>query len=196
MANTLPEIITLMKDYAHQRVVLSERVTALEDEVQSAQRRRLPGIKSALAAAADAKAVLEHAIESNQELFVKPRTVTFHGIKAGLKKGSGAVEFADEAGVIARIKKYLKGKAEALIKTKESLKKKELTGLSVRRTGEDRMHDAGHRRPRVYSPAKIPPWTSSSPAFSGRRRRRDRGGRMYEPADDLRLTRHPAMVCS
>lgn len=128
---TLPSLIELAKTYAHERTVLSERVSALEAEVQAAQRRRIPGIKYALTNAADAKAALESAIEQGRELFVKPRTVTLHGIKFGLKKGSGKVEFVEEAGVIARIKKFLKAKADALIQTKETVRKKALLDLSV-----------------------------------------------------------------
>jgi len=127
---TLLTIIERAKSYAHERTVLSERVSALEAEVQAAQRRRLPGIKSALAAAADAKAALETAINDNRDLFESPRTATHFGIKFGLKKGAGKIEFGNEAGVIARIKKLFgEAKAAVLIKTTEKLQKKALSTL-------------------------------------------------------------------
>lgn len=128
---TITDIQPIVAAYASARNVVAERVSALQAEVQDAQRRKLPGIKAALASAADRKSALELVIGANPELFAKPRTVTLHGIKFGLKKGSGKIEFADEAGVIARIKKFLKTKAEALISTKEAVKKKALLDLSV-----------------------------------------------------------------
>jgi len=127
---TLPSLIELAKTYAHERTVLAERVSALEAEVQASQRRRLPGIKSALAAAADAKANLEQGIDNSRALFDSPRTATHFGIKFGIKKGAGKIEFGNEAGVIARIKKLFgEAKAAVLIKTTEKLQKKALSTL-------------------------------------------------------------------
>lgn len=128
---TLETIEQLTKNYAAARAVVSERVNALDAEIQDAHRRKLPGIKSALAEATAEKAKLEAAIDAGRDLFVKPRTVSLHGIKCGLKKGSGKIEFADEAGVIARIKRFLKAKVDALISTKETVKKKALLDLTV-----------------------------------------------------------------
>lgn len=129
---TLDHIITLAKNYAATRSVVSERVSALEAEVQDAQRRKLPGIKSAVAEAADAKARLEAAIEEGRMLFKSPRTITAHGIKCGLQKGKGKITWLGKpAAVVALIKKHLAGKASLLIKTEETLKKAGLNSLSV-----------------------------------------------------------------
>lgn len=116
---TLTDIETLTKNYAAARAVVSERVGALREEQEAAARRKLPGIKNALAAAADAKSALETAIEQNRGLFSKPRTYVFAGIKVGLKKGNGAVEWEDDAKVVKLIRKYLPDQAETLIKTTE-----------------------------------------------------------------------------
>lgn len=42
--------------------------------------------------------------DRNRGLFDKPRTWTLHGIKLGLNKGKGRVEFDDEEKVIAKLK--------------------------------------------------------------------------------------------
>ncbi len=129
---TLDEITTLTMNYAAARAVVSERVAALEAEVHDAQRRKLPGIKSAVAEAADAKARLEAAIEQGRDLFKSPRTITIHGIKCGLQKGKGKIEFSSESGVITRIKRFFgEAKAAVFIKTTEKLQKKALSTLSV-----------------------------------------------------------------
>lgn len=129
---TLDEITTLTKNYAAARAVVSERVSALEAEVQAAQRRKLPGIKSAVAEAADAKARLEAAIEQGRALFNSPRTITVHGIKCGLQKGKGTITWlGGSAAVVKLIKKHLTEKASLLIKTTETLKKAGLNSLTV-----------------------------------------------------------------
>lgn len=129
---TIDEITTLAKNYAAARTVVAERVSALDAEVQDAQRRKLPGIKSAVAEAADAKALLEAAIEQGRELFKSPRTITAHGIKCGLQKGKGKISWLGKpAAVVALIKKHLAPKASLLIKTEETLKKSALSSLSV-----------------------------------------------------------------
>jgi hypothetical protein len=131
-AITLIDIETHAKTYAAARTIVADRVSALELEVQAAQRRKLPGIKSAVAEAADAKARLEAAIEQGRELFKSPRTITVHGIKCGLQKGKGKITWLGKpAAVVALIKKHLADKAKMLIKTEETLKKASLNSLSV-----------------------------------------------------------------
>ncbi|WP_043585335.1 hypothetical protein [Geminisphaera colitermitum] len=77
------------KAYAEARRVLNERVNALEDEIRDAQRRKLPGIKTALAVAADTQATLAAVIQQHPGLFTNPKTITLHGIKIGFQKGKG-----------------------------------------------------------------------------------------------------------
>ena len=128
---TIEAIEALTKNYAGARAIVSERVNALSTEVQDAQRRKLPGIKSALAEAADAKGKLEAAIEAGRGLFVSPRTITVTGIKVGLKKGRGKVTWADADRVIALIKKFFAPRSTTLITTTEKLKKTGLDTLSA-----------------------------------------------------------------
>lgn len=128
---TLSDIETHAKAYSVARHTVADRVSALEREVQDAQRRKLPGIKSAVAEAADAKARLEAAIEQGRALFKSPRTITVHGIKCGLQKGKGKITWLGKpAAVVKLIKKHLAAKAALLIETKETLRKKALSTLT------------------------------------------------------------------
>lgn len=103
------------KAYAAARTVLAARATELETEVAAITRRKLPGIRTALAHAADLQAKLVAAVDAHPELFVKPRTMTLHGIKFGFAKGKGAVDWdADDAVLVARIEAQFKGNGAVL----------------------------------------------------------------------------------
>jgi hypothetical protein len=109
----------LTKTYASARATLSERVNALEDEVRDVHRRKVPGIKAALAAAKDAQAALVAAVQAHPELFVKPRTITINGIKAGYQQGKGTLDWDDDDKLVARIEKLFPDQRDVLIATKK-----------------------------------------------------------------------------
>ena len=119
------------KTLADARTVLSERVSGLQEELEATKRRRLPGIKSAVASAIEAKSTLEAAIARAPGLFEDPRTIVVHGIRVGFMKGKGKIEWADEKSVIARIKQHFPDQAKVLIKIVEKVQKKALAGLST-----------------------------------------------------------------
>jgi hypothetical protein len=119
------------KTLADARSVLSERVADLQQEMEATKRRRLPGIKSAVAAAVEAKSTLEASIAHAPGLFEDPRTLVCHGIRVGYMKGKGKIEWADEKSVVARIKQHFPDQAKVLIKIVEKVQKKALAGLST-----------------------------------------------------------------
>lgn len=106
-SSPVTEIDSLTKAYSKARTLLAERVNTLNAELRAVHSRKIEGIKSALAAAADAKAQLVALLQQHPELFVKPRTMTLNGIKVGYGKGSGRVDWDDDASVIARAEKLL-----------------------------------------------------------------------------------------
>ena len=129
-AAAIAHIEQLAKAYAEARDVVAERVNAAEDEVRGVYRRKMPGIKLAHAAAADAQAKLAAAIQARPELFVKPRTITLHGIKLGFQKGKGKIEWADDEKVLAAIERHFSPiSAEALIITIRKPSKEALAKL-------------------------------------------------------------------
>ncbi|WP_298434499.1 host-nuclease inhibitor Gam family protein [Geobacter sp.] len=129
---TLAEIEQATKHYADHRELLKLRVSALNDEIEEIKRRYLPEIKTAAADTANAKAALESLIDDSRHLFVKPKSLIISGIKVGLKKGSGSVEFEDEGLVIKLIKKHFPEKEwELYIKTTEKVRKTPLETLDA-----------------------------------------------------------------
>lgn len=127
------EIDTLAKKLRDARGLLAERMTTLQDQIEATKRRFVPGIRSAAAEVKEIRERIEAAVpKAPESLFDDPRTLVVHGIRIGYMKGKGKIEYADEATVIARIRKHLTPEqAELLIQVKETVKKKALTGLPV-----------------------------------------------------------------
>ena len=128
---TLNEIEKTTKSFSDARRSLAEKVQTLEDEMTALKRRHLPGIRKAVETAAERQAILKAAIEESASLFMKPRTVTFWGVKVGYIKGKGELQFDSAEQVIKLIKKHFPEQADVLIKTKEEPVKKALSQLSV-----------------------------------------------------------------
>jgi hypothetical protein len=100
----LTDIETLTKKYADARERLGGVITELNDLIERAKRERLARIKELVAVAAERQANLHAAIEGSPELFDRPRTVVFHGIKVGYQKGKGVLEISDAQRTLAKIK--------------------------------------------------------------------------------------------
>ena len=129
--STLNQIETKTKTHALAREALAERVRELQDAIEDAKRRRLPGIKRAVEDAKATEAALRAAIEDSPELFEKPRTVIFYGIKVGFQKGKGRIEWDDDERVVTLIKRHFPDQIEALVKVTEKPLKTALAQLSV-----------------------------------------------------------------
>ncbi|GAB4485935.1 MAG: hypothetical protein OHK006_12930 [Thermodesulfovibrionales bacterium] len=121
----------LTKDYADARRSLADRVQALNDEIEAAKKRLLPGIKRAVEKAAEKKAALSSAVLEGVHLFERPRTVVISGIKVGLEKGKGKIEWEDDEQVVRLIEKHFPEQADVLIQTKKKPLKKALANLSA-----------------------------------------------------------------
>jgi hypothetical protein len=128
---TLKEIEALTKAYADRREALAGTVGGLNDELEAVKRKYLARIKQQVGAAKDAAANLSAAIAASPALFVKPRTITVHGIKVGFQKGKGKVTFADADKVVELIRKHLDDKADVLIITEEKPNKEAIAQLEV-----------------------------------------------------------------
>jgi hypothetical protein len=128
---TLNDIEARAKAYAEQRARLAELVTALDDGLKALKKDHLPGIKRALARAAEKHAELQALIEDAPGLFVKPRTVILHGVKIGYAKAKGVIEVADRARTVALIKRLFPDQAETLLIVDEKPNKTALAQLQV-----------------------------------------------------------------
>ncbi|HEU4601548.1 MAG TPA: host-nuclease inhibitor Gam family protein [Steroidobacteraceae bacterium] len=116
---SLDTLEQLTKEHAADRALIAERVAALNEEMQAAQRRKLPGIKAAVSKAKDSHARLQAAIDSERDLFNKPRSRVFHGIRIGLQKAKGKLTFEDAAQVVKLIRKHFAEQFDVLVKTTE-----------------------------------------------------------------------------
>ena len=142
----------LAKNHAGAGEVLAGRVMNLKNELESAQRRLLPGIKFAVAKAKESRSKLEAEITAHPEIFDKPKTRIFHGIKCGFKKGGGKVGWSDKDSVVKLIRTHFKARFDELVKTayapiKEALKKLNVAelkriGCTLTGTGDTVLADA------------------------------------------------------
>lgn len=129
---TMQEIEKKCSAYATIRAELSSAVACLEDDLMKVKRAQLPRIKRRVELAKQERAELVALIEANLQLFVKPRTRMLHGIKVGVEKQRGSIDFDDEAKVIERIKKLLpEDQAELLIRKTEKVAKASVYDLSA-----------------------------------------------------------------
>lgn len=128
---TLSEIERLTKDYALTRAMLKEKIEALNEEIERLKRQRLPQIRKLVEQASERQQALRAAIEQSPELFERPKTVIFHGIKVGYQKGRGELTWEDDEAVVKLIYKHFPDQADTLIKTIQKPLKTALSQLSV-----------------------------------------------------------------
>ena len=129
---TLGDIEVATRRLADHHELLTLRVENLHNQIEELKRAHLPAIKETAANTANIKAELAALIDESRSLFAKPKSIIISGIRVGLKKGTGMVEFEDEALVIKRIKKLMSAELhETYIKTTEKLRKKPLEDLDA-----------------------------------------------------------------
>ena len=113
------------------RDLLADRATTLQDEIDRATQRKLPGLRSAVASVAQADANLKTAIAQSPQLFQKPRSVVLHGLKLGFQKGKGKIDWEDDAQVVKLIRRHFPEQFDVLCKTIEKPIKAALANLTV-----------------------------------------------------------------
>lgn len=129
---TLSEIEKAVKDFSDARKILRDRAENLTEGVRALKKRYIPGIQSAVATAKEKQAILSAAIEESRDLFVRPRTMTLFGVKFGVQKGKGKLEWGKGAapGIVKLIKKLYEDAWETYVKIKETPNKDTLSTLS------------------------------------------------------------------
>jgi phage host-nuclease inhibitor protein Gam len=127
----LTDIEKRAKAFADARAEVTGIVTVLNDGIDALKRDNLPALKRCIAKVAERHDNLRALIDANPQLFVKPKTVVFHGVKIGFAKGKGGIKFDDAEQVVKLIKKHLPEQADVLIITKETPAKDALAQLSA-----------------------------------------------------------------
>lgn len=127
----LTEIEEKAKTYSKARTRLAQLIIMVNETINQVKRKHIPDIKKLVNDAVAAHAELAALLEKYPALFVKPRTVIFHGVKVGYAKQKGRIEIADEEKTILLIRKHLADQADLLIATKETVSKDALGNVSV-----------------------------------------------------------------
>lgn len=126
-------------DFADKRKILVDQVALLQDKIDLLKREYLPQIKLAAEDLAISHAALHEQVNACPELFEKPKTQTFYGIRVGFKKQKGKIEIPDEDATIRLIKKILTPEeVEQVIDVKEKVLKTPLENLpaaTIKRLG-------------------------------------------------------------
>ena len=128
---TLSDIETRAKRFAESRERLAVIVSELTAGIEALKRAAMPELKRAINRASEYQDQLKSLIEAAPELFVKPKTVIFHGIKLGYQKGKGKIEWEDTDQVVRLIKKHFPEQADILISTTEKPAKDALNSLTA-----------------------------------------------------------------
>lgn len=126
----LKELEALARDYSDRQGVLERRVRDAEAAVSAAKRGHVAGIRRAAQAAAERKERLMDFVRAHGDLFVKPRTRTFFGIRVGLRKQPGKVTTSPQT--IGLIERLMADKADSLISVTKKVKAAALRDLSSR----------------------------------------------------------------
>ncbi len=113
---TIAEIEIRARKYSEAREAVKAIVAALNEAIDAIKRSELPKLRRAVRLATEHHDNLKALAESAHELFVKPKTLTFHGVRVGYMKGKGGIVFDDADAVVAAIQKQLPDQAEALIR--------------------------------------------------------------------------------
>lgn len=115
----------LARDSVHQRAIM------LSAEIDALKRKHLPHLRRGVERMADADAAVLALLQQAPDLFDRPRSQVFHGLKVGFKKGTGKLEIADAERVVALVKKHFPDQLASLVKTTEKPVKSALQELSV-----------------------------------------------------------------
>ena len=129
--SALTEIEKLTKEYANERGMLSATLNELDEELSGVKTRYMRGIQKLAERAALKKSLLHAAIESAPEAFEQPRSYVFHGVKVGIQKGRGKIEWEADEQVVKLIKKFYPDTWDTYIKTTEKPSKSALENLTV-----------------------------------------------------------------
>lgn len=116
---TMQDIEKLAAKMAAVRDALAGTWMAQQEEKAGIDKRFLPLIRKLTAEFKTAHERVSEAVAAAPELFVKPRSVILHGIKAGFQKGKGAMDWDDDEQVVKLIKKHFPELQDVLIKKTE-----------------------------------------------------------------------------
>jgi hypothetical protein len=127
---TLQQIDGLAKDYSEARQRLRDLVNDLNDQIEAVKKKALPGIRRAVETTAARESTLRSAVQERTDLFKRPRSLVFHGIKVGFQKAKGQLLWEDDGVVVKALKKLFPEAWETYVQVIEKPMKSALAGLA------------------------------------------------------------------
>src|SRR3990172_4421859 len=115
----LGSIEKMTGDYSSAKRDLDELIAEIGSRTEDLKREFGPKLKLVLGRIAKRHEVLYRSIKENPELFEKPKTQIFDGIKVGFMAGKGSLSIEDEQLTVELIKEHLPKQSKFLIKTIE-----------------------------------------------------------------------------
>lgn len=123
---------TRAKVLAGERRLLAGHLAEANAELAELMAKWAEPLKIGAAAVDDSERKLIDYIEHAPQLFVRPQSVEVDGVRFGIRKGKGRLEYADEAKLIARIEKQLtRGQRGPVLKITKRVLKGPLAKLSA-----------------------------------------------------------------
>ena len=126
---TMAEIEQLAQGFAAARIELQEGVTALHEDLEKIKARYMGMIRKQVETVREHETALKNAIEGAPDLFTKPKSRTFAGIKVGFGKQPGRLECPEDVLLVARIRNMLPDQFSTLVKVTEKPVKTALSNL-------------------------------------------------------------------
>lgn len=128
---TMAEIEQKTQGYAAARIELQEAVTALHEDLDKVKARYMGMIRKQVEIVREHEADLTALIEKAPDLFQKPKSRSFAGIKVGFAKQPGRLLCPDDEPLVAAIRRLFPGKFSTLVKVKETPIKTALSNLTA-----------------------------------------------------------------
>ncbi|MGO1073196.1 host-nuclease inhibitor Gam family protein [Lysobacter sp. CA199] len=127
----MTQIEETARRYAALRDDLGEAIGTMNTAFDAIKEKYLDRVRAALHDFNTAEDELHTLLRNAHELFGKPRTRIFHGIKVGFQKGKGGLSIQDETRTVKLIRKHLTDQADALIRVTEKPVKDALQQLDA-----------------------------------------------------------------
>ena len=103
----MARIESQVRAYADVREKLAVRLKELNARMEAMTREAMPELKEMARRAAERHAQLEAVVKASPQLFIRPRTAVFHGLKVGFRRQEGRLEYEDADEVVERVRRLL-----------------------------------------------------------------------------------------
>lgn len=131
MMATMQEVEQLVAKFSARSEALAGAVLAFREELVALEKRHSGRLRKLALARHEVQDAITAAIAESPELFAKPRSVTMHGTKVGLRKGTGKMTIEDDELVVKLILRHFPERADILIQTVQKPVRSALAQLSV-----------------------------------------------------------------